>query len=47
MNDTEAGDGPLQEEQTPQEELIPADLEAMEQAEMRGEVFARVIPRPA
>jgi hypothetical protein len=29
------------------EGLTPADREAMEQAEMRGEVFARVVPRPA
>ena len=43
LND-EAGDGPPQKEQTPQDDLTPAEHEAMEQAEMRGDVFARVIP---
>jgi hypothetical protein len=43
LNDEAGGDLP-QKEQAPQDELTPADREAMEQAEMRGEVFARVIP---
>jgi hypothetical protein len=43
LND-EAGEGLPQKEQTPQDELTPADREAMERAEMRGEVFARIIP---